>query len=165
MLLPLWVSPRAARPRFATVANVWYWAEMKRKTGPSRRAPDVVYNTHALTETSFNLLTKLIHWLADNEQRKEKLETKYRAAMAQKLARIESMVSLIWVGQSAQTQSNPPWYQEDKLRKDAESAEEFISRQAHENGSKMIRFIYGEDKTPQPEPHHDRRRKWSGWEI
>jgi hypothetical protein len=127
---------------------------MKAKTKRSRRAPDVVYNTYGLTEANFKLLTKLIHWVIDNEQRKEKLETKYRAAMARKLARIESMVSLIWVGQSAQTQSNPPWYQEAKLRKDAESAEEFISRQSHENGLKMIRFIYGDE--PAPEPGHDR---------
>jgi hypothetical protein len=30
-------------------------------------------------------------------------------------------------------------------------------------GLKMIRYIYGDE--PTPEPHFDRRRKWWGWEI
>lgn len=75
------------------------------------------------------------------------------------------MISLILVGQHAQTQSNPPWFQEDKLRESAKAAEEFIARQSQKVGSDMVRFIYGEDETPEPEPRHDRRRKWSGWEI
>ena len=70
-------------------------------------------------------------------------------------------VSLILVAQEAQTQSKPPSYLPDKLEEAAKQAEELIARQSEQVGMKMIR--YGKEQAP--EPRHDRRRKWWGWEI
>jgi len=76
---------------------------------------------------------------------------------------VEAAVSLILVGQQAQTQSKQPWFIPEKLEEDAKKAEEFIARQSEQAGMKMIRYIYGNEQSP--EPRHDRRRKWWGWEI
>jgi hypothetical protein len=62
-------------------------------------------------------------------------------------------------------QSKKPWYLQDKLKQDAKWAEECITRQSEQEGIKMIQYIYGKDRAPAPEPRHDRRRKWWGWEI
>ena len=51
------------------------------------------------------------------------------------------------------------WFMEEAARQ----AEEFIARQSDQVGMKMIRYIYGKDQAP--EPRHDRRRRWWGWEI
>ena len=83
--------------------------------------------------------------------------------MVHKLAWIEATVSLLLVGQEVQMQSKRHEYSADELEKDTKSAEEFISNQSGAVGLKMIRYIYSED--PVPEPRHDRRRKWWGWEI
>src|SRR5262245_5647070 len=132
---------------------------MRRNARSITTSPEIVRHIDGLTEANFNLLTRLIGWLDGDE----KQHTKYRMAMINRLTRVEAAVSLILVGQQAQTQSKPPWYQADKLEEDARQAEEFIARQSEQVGMKMIRYIYGEEQTP--EPRHDRRRKWSGWEI
>jgi hypothetical protein len=107
-------------------------------------------------------MIRLIDWLAVNE----KQQRKYRFAMIHKLARMEAAISLQRVEQLAQTQSKPPFYFEDKLMEDAKADEEFISNQSEQVGVTMLRYIYGEDRAPEPpEPRRDRRRKWHGWEI
>jgi hypothetical protein len=83
--------------------------------------------------------------------------------MINRLTRVEAAISLILVAQEAQTQSKPPSYQPDKLEEGARQAEEFIARQSEQVGMKMIRYIYGKDQAP--EPRHDGRRRWWGWEI
>jgi hypothetical protein len=132
---------------------------MRRNARSITTSPDIVRHIDGLTEANFKLLTQLIEWLAGNE----KQHTKYRMAMINRLTRVEAALSLILVGQQAQTQSQQPWYQMDKLEQDAKWAEEFIARQSEQTGMKLIQYIYGKDKAP--EPRHDRRRKWWGWEI
>lgn len=132
---------------------------MRRNARSITTSPEIVRHIDGLTEANFNLLTRLIEWLAEHE----KQHTKFKMAMINKLARMETAISLILVGQQAQTQSSRPFFHADKLREDAQAAEEFIARQGEEVGMKMVRYIYGEDQVP--ESRHDRRRRWWGWEI
>ena len=70
--------------------------------------------------------------------------------------------ALILAGQMAQTQE-PLWLDGKKLDEDAKAADEFVSKQVLEKGVAVVKQLYTE--TP-PEPAcHDRRRKWTGWEI
>ena len=62
----------------------------------------------------------------------------------------------------AQTQG-PQWYDKDKLDEAAKKAEELISKQSLEKGADVVKYIYKE--TPIESASHDRRRKWTGWEI
>lgn len=132
---------------------------MRRNARSITTSPEIVRHIDGLTEANFKLLTQLIEWLAGHE----KQHTKYRLAMINRLTRVEAAISLVLIGQQAQTQSKPPWYQADKLEQDAKWAEECIARQSEQAGMKMIQYIYGKDQAP--EPRHDRRRKWWGWEI
>jgi hypothetical protein len=132
---------------------------MRRNARSITTSPEIVRHIDGLTEANFKLLTHLIEWLAGHE----KQHAKYRAAMINRLTRVEAAVSMILVGQQVQTQSKPPWFQADKLEEDARHAEEFIARQSEQMGMTMIRYIYGKDQAP--EPRHDRRRKWWDWEI
>ena len=132
---------------------------MRRNCKSITTSPEIVKHIHGVAEANFRLLTKLIEWLAENEKR----QGKYRFAMIHRLTRMEAAISLLLVGQQAQTQSKPPFYQTDKLMEDAKAAEEFISNQSEQVGLKLLRCIYGEDRAP--EPRRDRRRKWHGWEI
>lgn len=141
------------------MAWLWYEHGMRRNAKSITTSPEIVRHIDGLTETNFKLLTQLIEWLAAHE----KQHTKYRLAMINRLTRVEAAISLILVGQQAQTQSKPPWYQPDKLEEDARWAEECIARQSEQVGMKMIQYVYGKD--PTPEPRHDRRRRWWGWEI
>ena len=112
-----------------------------------------------MTEANFNLLTRLIEWLTGHEEQ----HTKYRMAMINRLTRVEAAVWQVLLGQEAQMLSKPPWYMPDKLEEAAKGAEESIARQSEQAAMKMIRYIYGNEQAP--EPRHDRRRKWWGWEI
>jgi hypothetical protein len=132
---------------------------MRRNARSVTTSPEIVRHIDGLTEANFKLLTQLIEWLAGHE----KQHTKYRAAMINRLTRVEAAISLILVGQQAQTQSKPPWFQADKLEEDARQAEEFIARQSEQVGMKIMQYIYGKDQAP--EPRYDRRQKWWGWEI
>jgi hypothetical protein len=132
---------------------------MRRNARSITASPDIVRHIDGLTQANFKLITGLIEWLDGHE----KQHTKYRMGMMNMLTRVEAAISLILVGQLAQTQSKPPWYQPDKLEEAARHAEEFIARQSEQTGMKMIRYIYGKEEVP--EPRHDRRRRWWGWEI
>ena len=124
-------------------------------------SPVIVRHIDGLTQANFNLLTMLIPWLDANK----KTERKFRSAVIHELARIESAISLVLVGQEAQSQSwlKQHGYDADKLEDAAKWAEEVISKQSEPAGLNMMRYIYRED--PVPEPRHDRRRRWWGWEI
>lgn len=132
---------------------------MRRNAKAIKTPPEIVKHIDGLTEANFKLLTRLIGWSAENETR----QRKYQFAMVHRLARIEAMISLLLVGQQAEQQCKPPFYSHDKLHEDAGKAEDFIANQSEQIGLKMIRYIYGEERAP--ETHHDRRRKWWGWEI
>jgi hypothetical protein len=132
---------------------------MRRNARSITTSPEIVRHIDGLTEANFKLLCQLIEWLDGHE----KQHRKYRMAVINRLARMEAAVSMILVAQEAQTQSKPPWVRPEKLEEAARQAEEFIVRQSEQEGMKMIQYIYGKDQTP--EPRHDRRRKWSGWEI
>jgi hypothetical protein len=124
-------------------------------------SPEIVKHIDGLTEANFKLLTNLISWLDANE----KAQRRFRAAVTRKLTRIDAALSLVFVGLEAQSQGilRHHGYDADKLQESAKAAEEFIKNQSHEAGMKMIRYIYTED--PVPEPRHDRRRRWWGWEV
>ena len=140
----------------AEAGQLRYANRMRRSITAS---PEIVRHIEGLTEANFNLLTKLIEWLANNEKRREK----HRFAVVHRLARIEAIISLLLVGQQAQTLSKPPWCPPEKLEEEARRDEEWIDSQSEQIGMKMIRYIYSKD--PTSEPRRDRRRKWSGWEI
>jgi hypothetical protein len=132
---------------------------MRRNCKSITTSPEIVKHIDGLTEANFNLLTRLIEWLAANE----KAQRKSRLAEIGILTKIDAAISLLLVGQQAQTQSKPPLYFADKLKEGAKDAEEFISNQSKQVVLKLLRYIYGEDRAPAP--RRDRRRKWHGWEI
>ena len=132
---------------------------MRRNAKSITTSPEIVKHIDGLTEANFQLLTKLVPWLNENER----VERKFRYVMLHKLTRIETAISLLLAGHQAQTQRRPPYFRADKLKEDAQAAEEFIESQSQQAGIKMMQYIYGEDQ--RPEPRHDGRRKWSGWEI
>jgi hypothetical protein len=107
---------------------------------------------------NFNLLTKPVHWMDANE----KAQRKFRYAAIGSLSKIEATASLLLVGQMVQTQ-RLQWYESGKLDEDAKAAEEFISKQSLKKGVAVVKYIYKET-TPET-ASHDRRRKWTGWEI
>ncbi len=138
---------------------MWYADRMRRNAKSITTSPEIVKHIEGLTEANFNLLTRFIEWVAENEKRQDK----YKFAVVHRLTRMEAAISLLLVAQQAQTQSKPPWFQQDKLGEHARRAEEWIASQSEQVGMKIIRYIYGRDQAP--EPSYDRRRKWSGWEI
>jgi len=120
-----------------------------------------MHTPSVLTEANFKLLTMLIPWLDANK----KTERKFRNAVIHEVTRIESTISLLLVGQEAQSQAmlRQYGYDADKLDESMKWADVVISKHSECAGMKMIRYIYSED--PVPEPRHDRRRRWWGWEI
>jgi hypothetical protein len=140
---------------------MWYWHGMRRNCKSITTSPEIVKHIDGLTEANFKLLTMLIPWLDANK----KTERKFRSAVIHKLSRIESAISLVLVGQEAQSQwwLKQHGYDAEKLEESAKWAEEVISKQSEPAGLRTIRYIYSED--PVPEPRHDRRRRWWGWEI
>jgi hypothetical protein len=143
----------------ADVAWLWYWPGMRRNAKSITTSPEIVTTIAELTRINFDLLTKLVPWLDANE----KAHRRFRFAMVHRLTRMEAAISLLLVGQLAETQNKPPVYNANKLDQDAKTTEGFIANQCEQVGLKMIRYIYGEEQAP--EPRHDRRRKWWGWEI
>jgi hypothetical protein len=135
------------------------FTDMKKRRPSMPTSEQRIDNIAEQTKLNLSLQTKLVHWFADQE----KLQRKFRFAIINKLSRIEAAVSMLLVGQMARNQGERPFFRAEKLEKDAEAMEKFITRQAFENGRKTVRYLYQED--PQPEDRHDRRRKWHGWEI
>src|SRR5262245_24461604 len=115
---------------------------MRRNAKSITISPEIVRHIDGLTEANFKLLAQLIERLAGHEKQKRR----YRLAMIDSLTRVEAAISLILVGQQAQMQEKPPWYQWDKLEEDARWAEEWIDRQSTQVGMKMIQYIYGKDQ-------------------
>jgi hypothetical protein len=125
-------------------------------------SPEIVRHIEGLTEANFNLLTKLVPWLDANEQ----AERRFRNAVIGSLTRMEAAISMVLVAQQAEQQGKRPFYCKKKLEEDAKAAEEFIEKQSLERGVNWVKYIYQPTKeTPVDGPRHDRRRKWTGWEI
>ena len=139
---------------------------MRKNAKSITTSPEIVRHIDGLTEANFKILTQLVTWLADNE----KAQLKFRTAVITSLSRIEAGVSLLLVGQMAEQQFKKLFYHQDKLEKDAQDAEEFMSKRSFERGVATLKYIYEKTKetTTEEVRHsapHDRRRKWHGWEI
>src|SRR6478609_667114 len=130
---------------------------MRRNAKSITTSPEIVKHIDGLTEANFKLLTRLIEWLAGHE----KQHTKYRVAIVNRLTRVEAAISLILVGQLGLQQGKAEWYRADKLEADSKWAEDFIAQKGDKVAMEMFRYIYGEERAP--EPRHDRRRGWWGW--
>lgn len=111
------------------------------------------------TKMTLDFQTQLVHWLADNE----KLQRRFRYAMINKISRLESMVSLVLVGQMARNQEQLSSFKKEKLEEDGKLTEEFIENRALSIGKSIVQFMFKEE--PKPKARRDRRRKWHGWEI
>jgi|GEM_PF-3283769 len=126
---------------------------------------DIIRHIDGLTEANFNLITRLVTWLDANE----KAQRKFRAAVIACLTKVDAGVGLLLVSQMAEQQYKKPFYQQDKLETDAQESAEFISKQALEHGTAILKKIYTETKATteggRQGPRQDRRRKWQGWEI
>jgi hypothetical protein len=117
--------------------------------------------TEVLTERS-HLNKDLLIALATAVGRNEKVQQKFRMAVLIRLAKIETMLSMIVVGELARSQGRQEYYA-DKLTEDAKDAEDYISKHSNELGLAMVNYIYGESEAPSAQGKT--RRKWSGWEI
>jgi hypothetical protein len=121
-------------------------------------SPEIVKHIDGLTEANFNLLTRLVPWLAENEKRQRKLKN----CVLIRLSKIETMLTEV---QGCQlTEFWPPGKVSDEKRTDhLKEVEARMESASEQLGLTMIRYIYGDDQAP--ESRHDRRRKWHGWEI
>jgi len=131
---------------------------MRRNARFITTSPEIVKNVHGLTEPSFNMLTKLIHWLADNEER----QRKFMNCVLVRLSKIETMLIEVQGCQLADLW-RPPNVREEKRCEYLKEVQDRMDLASEQLGVKMIRYIYG--KGPMPEARHDRRRRWWGWEI
>lgn len=73
---------------------------MRRNARSITTSPEIVRHIDGLTEANFKLLTMLILWLDANKKR----ERRFRSAVIHELTRIEAAISLLLVGQEAQSQ-------------------------------------------------------------
>ncbi len=111
-----------------------------------------------LSKMNFNILTQLVPWLDANE----KGQRKFRTAVLIRLAKIETMLTEVQGCQLAQCW--PPGRVTEEQRKNyLQELEERVSNASERLGLKMVRYIYGE--SGEANIPHDRRRKWSNWEI
>jgi hypothetical protein len=135
---------------------------MRRNRKSITTSPEIVEHIDGLTNAQFNLLTGLIPWLAENEKR----QRKYMSCVLIRLSKIETLLTELLGVELVQfwPPGRPPEGVSDERRAElVQEVEERISRASEQLGLKMIRYIYGE--TEMSEGHHDRRRKWWGWEI
>jgi hypothetical protein len=131
---------------------------MRRNAKSITTSPEIVRHIDGLTEANFRLLTHLIEWLAANE----KAQRKFRAAVLESLARIQTYVTMIHGAQIVESKGFKPGYEEN-IRKHAEHAEEYVKQKSEDMVHALVPYIYREE--PRAEARHDRRKKWWGWEI
>ena len=110
---------------------------------------------------TFDLQTKLIHWLAANEE----AQRKFRTVVINKLCRIEAKTSLLLVGQMAEQQMKTHFYYQDKLDADAKDTDEHITQTALKEVTSILSYIYKQEPKVEASHRPDRRKKWHGWEI
>jgi hypothetical protein len=105
------------------------------------------------------LLPKLALAVAGNEE----VQRKFRTAVLIRLAKIETMLTEVQGAQLADFWSPGTRISDEQRDKYLKEVEERVSRNSEQLGLKMVRYIYGESE--ELGVPHDRRRKWSGWEI
>lgn len=142
----------------AVLHPTWYRPGMRRNARSITTSPVSVRHIEGLTEANFNLLTRLITWLDENEKR----QRKFMNCVLMRLAKAETMVTQIQGCQLADFWE-PSKVTDDKRCEYLKDLQARMALDSEQMGLKMIRYIYGED--PAPEPRHDRRRRWWGWEI
>ena len=105
------------------------------------------------------LLMAIAHAIGANEKR----GSKFRTAVIQILSRIQTTAELIHAAQLAEIDTRKPIDLAD-LESRAKDSEKFIAQKSNELGLRVVRFIYSETGTASA-PRHDKRRRWSNWEI
>ena len=108
---------------------------------------------------TFDLHTRLIQFLAENE----KAQRKFRNVVLIRLAKIETMLTQVQGCQLANFWPPTAKITDEQRDQDLKEVESQTAASSEYLLSKMIRYIYGND--PIPEVRHDRRKKWHGWEI
>lgn len=137
----------------------WYSTGMKRNCNSTGSSSDPMTVMAERTRMMHELLPQLALAVAAHER----TQHRFRNAVLVRLSRIESMVLLIHGVQIAEAHMRKPHLDEEKIRKDGEYADAFISKNSEELGMAMVKYIYG--KSREANAPYDRRRKWSGWEI
>jgi hypothetical protein len=138
---------------------VWYLPVMTRKRRSITTSPEIIDTIAELTRMTLDLHTRLIHFLMTNER----AQRKFRTAVLLSLSKIETMVLMIHGAQIADAHLRNPHCDKEKMNKNAEDAEAYISQKSNELGMAMVKYIYRDD--PIPEVRRDRRKKWHDWEI
>ena len=88
----------------------------------------------------------------------ERTQHKFRTAVLIRLSKIESIVTMILGAQIAEVHLRKPYRDEEKLNKDAEDAETFISQKSNELSLAMVKYIYGESEVPSAQGGRRRKR-------
>jgi regulator of replication initiation timing len=145
--------------------ELWYLPSMRTTTTTHRVLSKSEIETLKVmadkTHMMFQLLPQLVNWL----HAKDEQQRKFRSAVIGLLAKIESQVTMIHGAQIAEPHLRGR-FDEEKMTKHVKETEEYISQQSQTLGLDMLKCIYKEEKKPATEvAHHDRRRKWHGWEI
>lgn len=137
---------------------MWYLPSMRRNVKSITTSPEIIETIAGLTRANFEMHTKLIPWLAANEE----AQRRFRNVVISKLLRIEAYIALLYPPIMAHNQS-VKWYDPEKLMKNAKAAEEFITTQTYGAGLQIMQEIHRQE--PKAATRHDRRKRWHGWEI
>lgn len=148
----------ALRKSSGEKSRLWYGPRMRRNAKSITTSPEIVKHIDGLTEANFNLLTRLITWLDENEKR----QRKFMNCVLIRLSKIETMLIEVQGCQVADYWS-PGKVTDGKRAEYLNELEARMNLGSQQMGLKMIRYIYGKD--PTAESRHDRRRRWSDWEI
>lgn len=142
----------------ASAARTWYCRDMKEhrtSTGPSEDSITTI-------ATRMRLNLKLLEEMAEWSDKNERIQRRFRNAVLFRLAKIETTVSMIHAAQIVEAHESKPNNQE-RIKRHGENAGEYVAKHSKALGLKMVRYIH--DESGEQEVPHDRRRKWSGWEI
>ncbi len=131
---------------------------MKRHRYSSTASPDLLKSNVEIARMNLSLLSKLVPWLDANE----KTQRKFWNAVLVRLSRIETLATMIHGAQIAEGHLRNH-HNEEKIKEHTDGAEIYIAEKSNELGVNMVKYIYG--KSEGVSKPHDRRRKWTGWEI
>lgn len=134
---------------------------MSRKRRSITSSPEIIESIAERSKMTFDLQTKLVHWLAANEE----AQRKFQSIVIAKLCRIEAETSLLLVGQMAEQQVRHPFFYPDQLKVDAKVVDKQVTQTALEEGTSILSYIYKQEPKAEARHSHDRRKKWHGWEI
>jgi hypothetical protein len=86
----------------------------------------------------------------------ERAQRRFRNAVFIRLSNIETMVEMIHGAQIVEAHHSPG--SEDKVKKHAKAAGEYVSRRSKELGLEMVEFVY-DDSENQPAMSETRRKR------